>query len=250
LAEKNESVRLVVSKVPMTSRVSLYSKVYLEQEDESWSARPSRRLLEDIHRDDEDSARWIAVIGGVRIALGDPIVSATGRSLYIPRWILDTAGMDGNGEDVDIRFERSETLEKATRLVFEVIGEIPDEIQLRDLLEEPLSQLGVLEEGQIIPAPIMDGVYLLVKACEPSGQPVFLDGAEVALEIENDSTVPLAPLGPVGAQGLEEQEGQEGQREQEEEIQSMVPISTPVLQSYGGKLPFVPFQGLGRRLCD
>ena len=233
----------------MTSRVSLYSKVYLEQEDESWSARPSRRLLEDIHRDDEDSARWIAVIGGVRIALGDPIVSATGRSLYIPRWILDTAGMDGNGEDVDIRFERSETLEKATRLVFEVIGEIPEGIHLRDLLEEPLSQLGVLEEGQIIPAPIIDGVHLLVKACEPVGQPVFLEGAEVALEIEDDSVVAAAAATAAAAAAAAAAVPQ-AEEEAHSEEESMLPITTPVLKGCSGKSQFVPFQGIGRRLCD
>lgn len=230
----------------MSSLVSLYSKVYLEQEDDSWSARPSRRLLEHIHSD-EDSARWIAVIGGVRIALGDPVVSAAGRSLYIPQWILETAGMEGNGEEVVIRFERSEMLEKATRLAFEVIGEIPEGINLRDLLEEPLSQLGVLEEGQIIPAPIIDGVHLLVKACEPVGQPVFLDGAEVALEIEDDSTLASAAA-PVGAAPPEEEEEEQG--EQEEQLgQPMIPIVTPVFKPQA-KMPFVPFQGIGRRLCD
>jgi hypothetical protein len=233
----------------MSSLVSLYSKVYLEQEDDSWSARPSRRLLEHIHSD-EDSARWIAVIGGVRIALGDPVVSASGRSLYIPQWILDTAGMEGNGDEIVVRFERSESLEKATRLVFEVIGEIPEGIHLRDLLEEPLSQLGVLEEGQIIPAPIIDGVHLLVKACEPVGQPVFLDGAEVALEIEDDSvsaalaaTASAAALAATAAPAPAEEE------EEESEQESMIPIVTPVLQPRT-KMPFVPFQGIGRRLCD
>jgi hypothetical protein len=233
----------------MSSLVSLYSKVYLEQEDDSWSARPSRRLLEHIHSD-EDSARWIAVIGGVRIALGDPVVSASGRSLYIPQWILDTAGMEGNGDEIVVRFERSESLEKATRLVFEVIGEIPEGIHLRDLLEEPLSQLGVLEEGQIIPAPIIDGVHLLVKACEPVGQPVFLDGAEVALEIEDDSVgAALAATASAAALAATAAAAAPTEEEEESEQESMIPIVTPVLQPRT-KMSFVPFQGIGRRLCD
>jgi hypothetical protein len=266
-------------------QVTLYSKLYLEQDDSTWCARPSRRLLKNVHDIDEDndSVRWIAVIGlgasaaadadadaegegsaaaatggsEIRIALGDPVSSAVGLSLYIPQWVLNSVGLEGTGETVNIRFERSETLAKATQLEFKVLGEIPEGIDLKDLLEEPLSQLGVLEQGQIIPAPLFDGVSLIVKSCSPAGVPVFLDGAEIALEIEaDDVTHATASALPSVAATHASSESESATEERDED--SMIP-SPPVQKSQtssvgccgsGSRGTFVPFQGVGRRLCD
>jgi hypothetical protein len=272
-------------------QVTLYSKLYLEQDDSTWCARPSRRLLKNVHDIDEDndSVRWIAVIGSsaseagagagadadadaegsaaaaaatggseIRIALGDPVSSAVGLSLYIPQWVLNSAGLEGTGETVNIRFERSETLAKATQLEFKVLGEIPEGIDLKDLLEEPLSQLGVLEQGQIIPAPLFDGVSLIVKSCSPAGVPVFLDGAEIALEIEADdvthATASAHATPVVATHASSESESATEERDED----SMIP-SPPIQKSQtssvgccgsGSRGTFVPFQGVGRRLCD
>jgi len=270
-------------------QVTLYSKLYLEQDDTTWCARPSRRLLKNVHDIDEDndSVRWIAVIGlsatdasadaeeatggnEIRIALGDPVSSAVGLSLYIPQWVLNSAGLEGTGETVNIRFERSETLAKATQLEFKVLGEIPEGIDLKDLLEEPLSQLGVLEQGQIIPAPLFDGVSLIVKSCSPSGVPVFLDGAEIALEIEADDAVLPSPVAATYTSSESESATEERDEGQEDSmIPSLpLPIQKPQTSSVGccsssasgsssgekrgggRSSTFVPFQGVGRRLCD
>lgn len=225
----------------MSTVVTLYSKVFMNEQDDSWCARPSRSLLEWLHRQEEDSGRWIAVLGGMRICLGDPVHDDEHvKELYVPQWILDTVGMEGEGKKLSIRFERSESLAKATKLGFKIIGEIPSYIDTKELLEEPLSQLGVLEEGQILPMPVLEGVHLLVQVCEPTGQPVFLDGAEIALELENDDL------------STEEHKQEEPalhapQPQQMSQEEPMLPTFISPPKKHKG---FVPFQGVGYRLCE
>jgi hypothetical protein len=167
----------------MNSLVTVYSKLYLETEDDSWSARPTKNLMRRLHS--QDSARWVAAFDGGRISVGDPVNTFTSSdALFVPPWFLETLGLE-DGAEIDLMFERSESLPKATRLSFKVIGDIPADMDVRDLLEGPLSQLGVLEAGQMIPIPILEGTMLLLQECEPENV-VFLDG-EADLEIEQDA---------------------------------------------------------------
>lgn len=234
----------------MTATVVLYSKLYMERDDDTWCARPTARLLEHIHGlEGEDTARWIAVLGGVRVALGDPVVSENrlSRNLYVPQWILESAGMSGEGEEIQIRFERCESLPKATKLGFKIMGDVPEGIDLRELLEGPLSSLGALETGQIIPAPVLDGVHLLVQTCEPEGGAVFLDGAEVELELESEPMEPMvSPRPPTPLPVVEESFGVG-------DMLSAGVLPAPPPMTRRGNCPpgaFIPFSGVGRRLCD
>lgn len=219
----------------------------MEEDCSTWSARPSERIMEMLHSRADGSARWIAVIGGVNVALGDPVAGWV-KKMYVPHWILESCGLEGSGEEVEIRFERCESFLKAEKLGFQVLGDIPADIDLKDLLEEPLSQLGVIHKGQMIPAPAFEGVHLLLRTCEPDGPPVFLDGAEVSLEIEQDTpsipAVPEPPLAPVP----------------EPLLQPLLPPLLPQQQQVFTDIlpasmmlpvrPSGPFQGVGRRLCD
>jgi hypothetical protein len=170
---------------------------------------------------------------------------------------LDSIGLEGDGVDIDIRFEKSEGMPRATHLGFRVIGDIPGEFDIRDLLEEPLSQLGVLEEGVMIPVPILEGCHLYVETCEPVGEPVFLDGAEIALTIEQDvdavAAATAAPVPPVA----------EEPPLTSTDFASMIPSSTPPPPAASLSRPntsnrnnartnstFTAFSGAGRRLCD
>jgi hypothetical protein len=154
-------------------------------------------------------------------------------SLFVPGWFMETIGLE-DGVEVMLRFEPCETLPKARHLSFKVVGEV--NVDIRDLIEEPLSQLGVIEVGQTIPVPLMEGALLLLMNCEPSGT-VFLDGADIGLEIEYEDS------GTSGTSG-------------NSEFGPMLP--TPSINSvpadFGPMLPsapsstFVPFQGRGHRL--
>jgi len=222
----------------MNCLISVYSKLYLETEDDSWSARPTKNLMRRLHS--QDSARWIAAFDGGRISVGDPVNSFTSSdALFVPSWFLDFIGLE-DGAQVELAFEKSEELPKATRLSFKVIGDIPPDIDVRDLLEGSLSQLGVLEVGQMIPVPILEGTMLLLQECEPDNV-VFLDG-EADLEIENE-TASLPQEGqPQEGQPQEEKVEVPMFIPQEIDFSSMLPPSTPAPSG------FVPFQGVGRRL--
>jgi hypothetical protein len=175
----------------MQARVTVYPKIYMSEEDSSWSARPSVMLARRLHSG-EGSARWVACVKGSHISIGDPVSSPSymGRGaeiLYLPSWLCESIGVEG-GEELDVEFERSENLPKATRLSFKVIGQIPADMDIRDLIEEPLSQLGVLEEGQIVPVPVVEGTMILLESCEPEGL-VFLDGSDIVLDLEMEESV-------------------------------------------------------------
>ncbi len=171
----------------------VYSKTFLEVENEDWSATPTSSLLHRIHHShDETTVRWIAVLtykgNDFHIALGDPIRDSS-QVLFVPGWFLHQMGVIGDGEEMEISFVPAETFPKASRLQFSLIGDretIPDGVDIRDLLETPLSQLGVLSHGQTIPIPVLEHHFLLVKECDPS-EIVFLDGSEIAFEMESES---------------------------------------------------------------
>ena len=171
----------------MRAFVTLYSKAFLEADDDSWSARPNNTLLQRLHNG-EGSARWVACISESYVSIGDPVSDGGGQTtrkiLYLPQWFMESLGVD-DGCEMDIEFKRSEEITKATSLTFRMIGQGAPGIDIRDLLEEPLSQLGVLQVGQIIPVPALEGNMLVLESCEPDGV-VFLDGAEIALDILND----------------------------------------------------------------
>lgn len=177
----------------MQARVTVYPKIYMSVEDSSWSARPSVMLARRLHSG-EGSARWVACVKGSHISVGDPISDGLMRSteeiLYLPSWFCESIGVEG-GEELEIEFERSENLEKATRLSFKVIGQIPADMDIRDLIEEPLSQLGVIEVGQIVPVPVVEGTVILLESCEPEGL-VFLDGSDIVLDLEMDEAAGAA----------------------------------------------------------
>jgi hypothetical protein len=167
------------------------SKVYSEHEsiDSSWCATPTSLLLRNLHARGE-TARWIAAITTsagevIRIALGDPVGDNFSSWLYLPPWFCMHAGIIGDGSDdrVEVRFEKCEDLPKATQITVETLGEIPDGLDIRELLEEPLSQLGVLQEGMILPIPCVDAAHLRVKQTKPAAC-VFLDGHDVTLCFE------------------------------------------------------------------
>ncbi len=170
------------------------SKVYTEEQDTSWAATPTTQLLRQLHAQGE-TARWIAAITTpagevVRIAVGDPVRDNTSSCLFLPPWFCMHAGLIGDGGDpnIAVRFERCVDLPRATELTMQILGDIPEDFSVRDVLEDPLSQLGVLQEEMILPIPCLDGhAHLRVKATKPAAC-VFLDGQNVALCFEQHET--------------------------------------------------------------
>jgi len=210
--------------------VKVYSKIYLDVEDTTWCARPTKDVMRRLQS--QDSARWIATFDGGRISIGDPVSFMDSDSLFVPGWFMETIGLE-DGVEVMLRFEPCETLPKARHLSFKVVGEV--NVDIRDLIEEPLSQLGVIEVGQTIPVPLMEGALLLLMNCEPSGT-VFLDGADIGLEIEYEDS------------------GTSASASASTDFGPILPAPSSVPEDFGPMLPsapsstFIPFQGRGHRL--
>ena len=250
--------------------MTLYSKAFLETDDDSWSARPSSALLQRLHIG-EGSARWIACISppvaiGLEptcsdsyISIGDPVPSDRGRKvLYLPQWFMESIGVE-DGHEVDLDFKRSEEMPRATSLNFRMLGPPtgPD-LDIRDLLEEPLSQLGVLQVGQIIPVPALEGTMLVLESCEPDGL-VFLDGAEIALDIVGDSSPEPQPSfvaePPLPSAPALDSQSFDDSFDRMLPMLPMPPSSTPAPPpapepKTASRFPpkFIPFQGVGNRL--
>jgi hypothetical protein len=206
------------------------------KEQEGWSAIPSTTLLHKITQRDygEGTSRWIAVIERdgylpVRVALGDPKRS-TECSLEVPSWLL----MDPMyGEEVVVKYEKAEKYKKAKHLVFRALSDPLDaELELQDFLEQPLSELGILEEGQCIRVPVLE-IPLLLEKVEPAGEPVFLDGAEVGLEI----------LWPIKEEPSQKPPLTQEKKEEEDIFDSMLPLCYPGVREF-----YRPsfFKGVGR----
>ena len=203
--------------------------------DSSWSAIPSNSLVQRLHsHSNEGSMRWIAVFrsGGEehRIALGSP--DGEDMQLVIPGWFLDSADLPGLGEEIIVRFERCEMMTPARQLRFKIIEPLPDWLDIRDILEEPLSQLGVIKQGQMLPIPVLDSVLILLDSAEPADEFLFLDGDEIAIDVVSDS--PVAEPEP-----------------EPEPVAEPVPDNAPLIPQTVTQTVtqgFVPFSGKGRTL--
>jgi hypothetical protein len=229
----------------MRAFVTIYSKLFLDSDDDTWSARPNNALLQRLHNG-EGSARWVACISDSYISIGDPVQGEGNRKvLYLPQWFMESLGVE-DGYEVDLDFKRSEEMPRATSLTFRMMGPAAD-VDIRDLLEEPLSQLGVLQVGQIIPVPAFEGV-LLLESCEPDGV-VFLDGAEIALDI-----IPDSADSPASASAPAPSPASAFAEESDEEPMIPVPskpfVAPPVAPTQTRKFPpkYIPFQGTGYKL--
>ena len=239
--------------------VGVYSNTFANQD--CWYASPSPKLLADISRlNIYETARYIATIKGpsgeVKVAIGDPVTITTTRAkdLYVPHWLLSSIGVEGIGEELAVSFSRCEDYQSATKLSFQYLGTMPEGIDMKDLLETPLSQLGILQKGQILPAPVLEG-SLVVREVQPAGSYVFLDGLEVEFDFESDTLPePKAKAKPEP----------EPEPEVQTSLSGLLPASAivPVQQTlasanrkrqlvkkvFPSKNSFVPFSGQGRTL--
>lgn len=207
--------------------------------DSSWSAIPNNSLLQRLHAVN-DSKRWIAVftLQGEehRIALGSPDGRIGALELSLPDWFLESSGLSvhaDTGEEIIVRFMRCEGMIGARKLRFKTLEALPDWLDVRDVLEEPLSQLGVIKQGQVLPIPVLDSTVLLLDSAEPVDDFLFLDGDEIEIDVIMDEV-------PAEQEEEKVEEKEEEKPEPEPEDFSFLP--TPAPQG------FVAFSGKGHTL--
>lgn len=189
----------------MQTEVEVYSFEYVADKSTvtDWNVFLSSDLFARLMRGDMESKRWIARLGEadvvqVSCGIGAPLEYESTHRLYAPQWVLDTLGLEGYGEQLMLECVRCEDLAPATRLVLRPSEEMIAEP--RELLEGPLSLLGAVREGSVLPLPGGLGT-LTVEVTEPAEE-VFLDGAEVAVEFREDHLRPavaapvVSPVAP------------------------------------------------------
>ena len=209
--------------------------------DSGWSAVPNNSLVQRLHTLN-DSMRWIAVVqcGGEehRIALGSPDGRMGGLEMSLPEWFMESSGLsEHEGEEIIVQFVPCEGMTPARKLRFKTLEPLPDWLDVRDVLEEPLSQLGVIKQGQVLPIPVLDSVVLILDSAEPADDFLFLDGDGIEIDVFMDEPAP-APF-------------QQQEQEQEQEQEATVTAATDEPFSFVPSLPssgFVPFSGKGHTL--
>ena len=213
--------------------------IHTKTSDSSWSAVPSNTLVQRLG----DSMRWIATfkVAGEehRIALGSPD-GTTGMRLELPEWFIDATGLIP-GEEIIVHFQACEGMTSAKKLTFKSLEPLPDWLDVRDVLEEPLSQLGVIKQGQILPVPVLDSVVLILESAEPVDEFLFLDGEDIEIDVIMDT--PQAAYEPMTPplEGLV----QESSTASDENF-SFMPPAAPAAPAVNRGV--IPFSGKGRTL--
>jgi hypothetical protein len=121
--------------------------------------------------------------------------------IYMPLWMIDSAHLDGDGEETVLEIIEDEYFPEATKIVFRVIDSAIYNADIKVELEQALSSLGVIREHSTLHIPVsaLGGypVEVFVSKTEPANV-VLCDGEEVAVEFEEpvDQIAPPPPRPP------------------------------------------------------
>lgn len=183
---------------------------------------------------EDGSKEWIAPAGDVvyKRMLADEEQENQQNPIYMPLWMLDSAGFEGNGEVLKCFLLSNDAFPEATKIVLRVIDSAFYTENLKDELEVALTKIGVLRKHTTIQIPIPSlgnyPVELFVSDLEPA-ECVLCDGEEVAVEFEEPvDQIPAPP--PV------------------ERPPTPIPEPPPMLSNPSQRGGFVPFQGEGYTL--
>jgi hypothetical protein len=209
----------------MEHTVAVYSKVFLESYDPNdWSnVTVDRSLWEEIHRiqtplfygaggrlPDAASHRYFMRFNDdCIVAIGNPAMVATGeKKVYMPHWLLDQSGLQGEGESVKIEILTEEAFPQATKIILRVVDSAFYNSDVKKELEVALTRLGIIKKNQLLHIPIeaLDNftVDIYVSELEPANI-VLCEGEEVVVEFEE----------PVDAFESKEKEEKEEEKEKE-----------------------------------
>jgi hypothetical protein len=192
----------------MEHTVALYSKVFLDSYDPNdWSnAAVDRSLWEEIHRiqtplfygaggrlPDASTHRYFMQIGpvddGCIVAMGNPVMGniSDEKKVYLPQWILEQYGLQGDGEERDVQILTEEAFPQATKIVLRVVDSAFYNSDVKKELEVALTRMGVIKKGQLLHIPIeaLDNfvIDIYVSELEPANI-VLCEGEEVEVEFE------------------------------------------------------------------
>ncbi len=213
---------------------SLWKMVHQGEENEG-TRRGFLRIFNE-----EETKEWIAPIGDfvTRHAYTHEELQGLEHSVYMPFWMLDSAGFDGQGEVLKASLLTNDAFPEATKIVLRFIDSAFYNSDLKTELEQSLTKIGVLRKHTTLQIPVVSlgnfPVEVFVSDLEPADC-VLCHGDEVVVDFEEpvdqiESNRPPTPVPPTIPTLLAN-------------TNLMVP-GIPMDTSHG----FVPFQGEGRSL--
>lgn len=201
----------------MDFTVQLYSQDYCPAQDTSpFHAVVEESIWKQAYENDDTSGRkfvrifneegtieWIAPMGGVaykKMYHEDERETAQ-KAIYLPIWMLDSAGFEGQGETVKCSILTNDAFPEATKITLRVVDSAFYNADIKEELEAALSDLGILQNHTILQIPVRSlgnfQVELFVSKLEPADC-VLCDGEEVVVEFEEpvDHYEPPPPRPP------------------------------------------------------
>lgn len=174
------------------STIHLYSECFAEGNwNEESVVRPSRDIWERWQQEHFGASRLFLRIQHPRTgddyycSIGDPIQTDLKNAVFLPMWMIDSNQYDGCGDETIGHIITPDEIPKATRIVLKPVDSLIHQVDVVRCLEQPLSSLGVLQQGKTYLIPLSElGGYLcpvFVDRLEPADV-VFLDGDEIPLE--------------------------------------------------------------------
>jgi hypothetical protein len=132
---------------------------------------------------------WIAPIGEPVASSGDAEEKHDEDcyNVFLPLWMIDTARLEGGGQEAVAEIVNEDYFPEATRIVLRVIDSAFYNADVKAELERALSAMGVIRQHTTLQIPIqaLDGytVEVFISQTEPANI-VLCDGEEVAVEFE------------------------------------------------------------------
>lgn len=184
------------------NEVRIWSKAYCPNGDtDPYTISVNRRMWERCMRDEEYNRIFLCLknpLGNDWFApMGNPVDNNDDDmdDIYVPLWMIDSGGLTGDGEIIQVDIMDREGFPEATRLVFRVIDSAFYSSEVKEELERALSSLGVIRRHTILRIPLssLDGfnVDVFVSETEPANV-VLCHGEEIPVEFEE----PLDQISP------------------------------------------------------
>jgi hypothetical protein len=182
--------------------MELWSSIFLEEHDWATCSLPVhtwRRITEE-----NPAARLIAEITHdekkIYVALGTPTNEGVDtNNIYVPSWLVDHLGVDGSGQNVDVKWLSQDYFPEASRIVLRPHDSAFYHADAKEELERALTRLGVIHEGDTVVIPLgclgeYEIAFDIIKT-EPANL-VLAQGDEVAIEFEEalDAQRPSTPI--------------------------------------------------------
>ena len=173
---------------------SVWSSDYLDLDIDSYNCYVNEDIWRRITNDFTTNRMFARITKGEKFwicALGAPIPLKSDLkekdtpNIFVPYWMLEQIGCEGNGNALEVEYMPSEAFDESTKIVLQSIDNDSFSDNIQELLSIELTKLAILQKNTriLIKIPELDGfeVEYIVRDLEPASV-VLCQGDEVELE--------------------------------------------------------------------